>query len=285
MIVLVITSLLGAGCSTDKDSRERPAATIGGLAGQTTQAYTLALPPNPELLIGPNRLVFALLDKENAFVPGKHLKLYFGRSQSDVARGPVPVKFEDDGLGDRAFYRATVDFPARGKWLVLVAEESAGKKLGAGAEVQVTNQTDVLRLGDKALSVPTPTVADHRGLADICTREPEDPMHEISLDQALTNGKPTMLVFATPKYCASRVCGPVVDQVLRVRQDYADKANFVHAEVYQTDPSGDFTEAMKAYKLKTEPWTFVIDAGGVVRGRFEGPVTTQELKDSMEQVV
>ena len=294
---LLTAVVLFSGCNSGEPgsapSEKAPAGqsaarqSLDKLATQNSQAYSLAFPPNPELLIGPNRLVFALLDKQGAFVPGRKLNMYIARRAQDPAQGPVRVSFEDDGLGDRAFYRASVSFPDTGKWLVLVTETAGGKKLGGGTALEVTNKTDVVRVGEKALPIPTPTFADHLGLADICTSEPEeDPMHEISLDKALDNGKPTLLVFATPKYCSSRVCGPVVDQVLRVRNaGYAGKANFIHVEVFQTDQSGPKTDAMKAYNLQTEPWTFVIDRGGVVRGRFEGPVTTGELKQSLDEVL
>ncbi len=253
------------------------------LADATMQEYSLVLPPEPDLVKGSNRLVFALLDKQQAFVPKAKLKLYFARDEEGPVGGPVDIAFEDDGLGDRAFYRANVNFPFPGRWLLLVAENSSGRRRGAGAEVTVKESSSLLRAGDKAISVATPTQADHRGLADLCTRDPEDPMHELSLDAALTNGKPTVVVFATPALCASRVCGPVVDQVMRVRESFADRANFIHVEVFTDNSGKDLTAGMKAWGLLTEPWTFVIDTKGVIQGRFEGPVTTGEIKTVLEK--
>lgn len=264
---------------------DKPPATMRALADGTLQEYSLALPPESDLVKGSNRLVFALLDKQQAFVPGAKLKLYFARDEDDPVGGPVDVAFEDDGLGDRAFYRANVNFLFPGRWLLLVAEKSSGRTRGAGAEVTVKESSSLLHAGDKAISVATPTQVDHRGLADVCTRDPEDPMHDLSLDAALTNGKPTVVVFATPALCVSRVCGPVVDQVMRVRESFADRANFIHVEVFTDNSGKELTEAMLAWGLLTEPWTFVIDTKGVILGRFEGPVTTTEIRSSLESIL
>ncbi|MGH2810076.1 MAG: hypothetical protein ACRDIA_04245, partial [Actinomycetota bacterium] len=156
----VVWALLGAalftGCNTAEQAPPGKTAaprSLEKLANENDQAYSLSFPPDPELLIGPNRLVFALLDKEGAFVPGRKLNMYFARRAKDPAQGPVRVSFEEDGLGDRAFYRANVSFPDTGKWLLLVSETVQGKKLGGGTSLEVTNKTDVVRVGEKALSV------------------------------------------------------------------------------------------------------------------------------------
>lgn len=277
---LVLSACAGSGPElepADKTSQE----TMQALADKTLSKMQVVFPPDPELLPGQNRLVFAVLDAGGQLIRDKKLVLYYAKSENDSAKGPITVTFEDDGLGDRSFYKAKVDFPSVGKWLVLVREDAPGKVEGAGTQMEVVATSKVVREGDKAISVKTPTTNDHLGLQDICTGEPEDPMHYISLDEALKNGKPTVLVFATPKLCASRVCGPVVDQVLRVYNDLKEKVNFIHVEVFSDTTGKEFTSAMKEWKLETEPWTFIIDDHGIVQGRLEGPVTTGELKAAL----
>lgn len=254
------------------------------IADRTLSQLTLALPPDPELIPGSNRVVFAMLNKSGGFVPGLNIEMYIARAQSAVAIGPVAARFEDDGLGDRSFYRADLKFPKIGKWLMIARERGKERLPGGGATVEVKATTAVVRLGQEAISLQTPTVSDGMGLPDICSRDPEDPMHGISLDKALLNGKPTVVVIASPFFCESRVCGPVVDQVLRVREAFPEDANYIHVEVYTDLTNGEitkkpFTPIMAAYHLQSEPWTFVFDKDGTVRGRFEGPVTTTEIKD------
>lgn len=276
--------LLGACSSTETKTPSK--TTMQAMADRTLQTFTVVT-GNSEFLPGKNRLVFAILDEKQELIRDLDVDVYFGAGADAAAFGPVPATFEDDGLADRAFYRAELDLPKEGKWLLLMRKrgDPAVKPDGAGTSIEVKGSTTTPHAGDKAVPVATPTIADHKGVDPICTREPNDPMHDLSLDAALANGKPTVVVFSTPALCTSRVCGPVVDQVLRVREDYTSKANFVHVEVFTDRTGKTFTEGMKAWKLQTEPWTYVIDSDQMIMGAFEGPVTTGEIKIVLEEVL
>lgn len=258
--------------------------TMQQLADSTQEVYNLETPLDPELVAGRNRFVFGLFDSQNAFAGNKELKLFYGAGPEETARGPVDVNFEE-GVGDFPFYRAMIDFPSSGTWLLLVVESDGTSPRGAGVQIEVKEETSVPKVGEKALSVPSPTVHDHQGVEDICTRDPEDPMHQISLDEALGNGKPTVVVFATPALCTSRICGPVVDQVLTVRDKFEEEANFIHVEVFGDRGGKEFAPAFAAWTLKTEPWTFVIDERGTIQARFEGPVSPGEIEAVLEEVL
>ncbi len=57
---------------------------------------------------------------------------------------------------------------------------------------------------------------------------------------SIASGKPTLLVVSTPTYCVSRFCGPITDMVQGLSKDYADRANFVHIEVWRNfESQGD----------------------------------------------
>lgn len=287
LALILITPLIAAACGSPPDGETNGSArTMQSLADETQSTYVLALPPGAQYPVGVNRIVFALLDQENAFLPNKALQIYYGEGPNATARGPVDVTFEDDGLGDRAFYRAAIEFPEPGNWVLLVMEKGATPAKGGGSTVQVVAETSNPKVGDQAVSVKTATFDDHLGIPDICTRDPEDPMHDISLDVALQNGKPTVLIFAVPAFCRSRTCGPVLEQVLRVREEFKDQANFIHVEPY-VDPQTqqELVDAFAAWKLETEPYVFVIDNKGIIQGAFEGPVTTGEIKAVLGQIL
>jgi hypothetical protein len=283
--LFVVLLLLGACAQNpsnngrDSDGQSR---TMQQLADSTQQVYKLETPANPELVAGPNRFVFGLFDNKNAFATNKDLELFFGSGSNEPARGPVKVGYAE-GVGDLPFYRASIDFPSAGTWLILVVEKS-GPRQGAGVQIEVKESSGVPKVGDAAISTPTPTVDDHLGVEDVCTRDPEDPMHGIALDQALANGKPTVVVFATPALCTSRICGPVVDQVLRVRDKHQEEANFIHVEVFKDKAGKAFAPGFAAWKLVTEPWTFVIDSEGIIQARFEGPVTPEEIEEELAKI-
>ena len=42
---------------------------------------------------------------------------------------------------------------------------------------------------------------------------------------------------------------------------------------------------MTEWNLRTEPWTFLVDADGVVRARFEGLATRREIEVALRQML
>ena len=90
------------------------------------------------------------------------------------------------------------------------------------------------------------------------------------------------MTFATPKFCASRTCGPVVDVVEEVQRRLDDeRVRFIHVEVYEdNDPAKGYNRWMKEWKLPTEPWTFLVGTDrGTIVDRFEGTVSVERAGD------
>ena len=56
-------------------------------------------------------------------------------------------------------------------------------------------------------------------------------MYQLSVDEAVSNGTPAVVVFATPAWCVSATCGPLLAQVKALRPEF-DGVDFVHVEVY-----------------------------------------------------
>jgi hypothetical protein len=92
--------------------------------------------------------------------------------------------------------------------------------------------------------------------------------------------EPFVVTFATPKFCTSRTCGPVVDVVSHVRKSLNDnRVKFIHAEVYNgNDPAKGYNRWMREWNLRTEPWTFLVGADGRIKEKFEGSVSAGELR-------
>jgi hypothetical protein len=112
--------------------------------------------------------------------------------------------------------------------------------------------------------------------------DPEPGLYAMTVAEALVSGRPTVVTFATPAFCESRLCAPVVDSVKAVREDYADRANFIHIEVYKSFNPFEYADEMREWGLLSEPWTFVLDASGRVVERFGGPVSPRELAAALE---
>ena len=118
----------------------------------------------------------------------------------------------------------------------------------------------VPRVGERPPRIHTPTPESVGGdLSKITTRIPPETQNQVDFADALGK-KPIVLLFATPQFCQSRVCGPVVDVAEQVKEKYGDKVDFIHMEIYNdNDPSKGVRPQVRAFHLPGEPWLFVID--------------------------
>jgi len=115
---------------------------------------------------------------------------------------------------------------------------------------------------------------------------PDPQLYRMSVKDAVTKKKPFVVVFATPKYCTSRTCGPVVDVVSAVRKKHAKSGiEFIHAEIYQdNDPTKGENTWVREWKLPSEPWTFLVGSDGTIKSRFEGTVSANELDAAVKRL-
>ena len=157
----------------------------------------------------------------------------------------------------------------------------ASQRAAGQGQLKVSRQVSA-PVGSRVRSEPGPVATTPSAIAKTCTRTPVCPMHQVSFDQALTSDKPTVVPFATPLFCSSRMCGPVVDQQLLAFQQLKGQADFIHVEIY---PERDTTKPAPLYRawgLPSEPGVFVIDRQGIIRARLgEGPTTAGEIQAAL----
>jgi hypothetical protein len=98
--------------------------------------------------------------------------------------------------------------------------------------------------------------------------------------------EPVVLLFATPQFCQSRVCGPVVDVAEQVKEEYGDRAEFIHMEIFnENDPNKGVRKQVGAFHLPSEPWLFVIDEDGRISDAVEGAFGPKLLTRAVERAV
>ena len=181
-------------------------------------------------------------------------------------------------------FGAEVEFPEAGNWMVAAAiEVDGGRSVGRGA-VPVSAEVPAA-VGSKAKPVATPVATTAAGRKKICTRDPACPLHAISLDDALAAGRPTVVTFATPLLCSSQMCGPVVDEQMVAADKLGAKASFIHVEIYPSRSTAKPVRSFLQYGFTTEPWLLVIDRDGVIRARYEGPVTADQVSDALRPLL
>jgi hypothetical protein len=116
--------------------------------------------------------------------------------------------------------------------------------------------------------------------------EPEPALYQMTIAEAVQSGQPTIVTFATPAFCQTQFCAPVVNSVKEVYETHDDEANFIHIEVYkQFNPELVLADEMTEWGFTTEPWTYVLDHEGKVAGRFGGPVSPRELTAALEALL
>jgi hypothetical protein len=127
---------------------------------------------------------------------------------------------------------------------------------------------------------------DVKDLREIDTSLKPDPrLHQVRIAEAIAQGKPQLIVFATPQFCTSRMCGPVVDIVRTLLPTYGKRVAFIHQEIWQDFAEKKMFSTVEEWRLDTEPWVFVVDGKGIIRAKFEGLVTVLEIEDALQQIL
>ncbi|MEA2395750.1 MAG: hypothetical protein QOJ82_3641 [Solirubrobacteraceae bacterium] len=252
---------------------------------------------------GANRYGFALFDSARKQITGAQVAIYTARGDGTGLRGPYVARSESlqvrpqfqsqttasDPNAAKSVYVADVPFRRDGKQAVIGIAKLDGRLLVTSpAPVEVGGEAadGPPWPGQRAIKVHTQTVTDVGGnAAALDTRRP--PATDLlKQDLAAVLGKrPVVITFATPLLCQSRVCGPTVDVVEQVKATAPRDVAFIHQEIYEDNQiDKGVRPQVAAWRLRSEPWTFVIDRRGRVSTRFEGAFSVGELERAVAKV-
>jgi len=274
---------------------------------------------------GRNRYPFEVLTRERHPVSDAEVALYYAKvpapklgaasksgNRGQVARseaqaldepaaGPFPARIEslaakprfvarstsEDPDAARVVYSTDFDFPGDGEWRVAAILKEDGELKGTLLPGIVVGEfKKVPKAGQKAPVIHTPTAQDAGGeLSKITTRTPPDTQNKVDFADALGR-EPIVLLFATPQFCQSRVCGPVVDVAEQAKHEYGDKAAFIHMEIYnENDPGKGVRPQVRAFHLPSVPWLFTIDRRGAVRDAVEGAFGLKLMHEAVDKAI
>jgi hypothetical protein len=270
-----------------------PAGSLKALRADATQLSLLGA--QSQLPVGTGLYTFGLSTADNRLVAGGAPQIWVARDDTTRAAGPFPTRWFELKAYEQTrdtsprspltgFYGAQVEFPEAGDWMVAAALDLNGARAVGQGAVPVGAKVPAA-VGSKAKPVATPVATTAAGRKKICTREPACPLHTISLDDALAAGRPTVVNFATPLLCTSQMCGPVVDEQMVAADKLGDKASFIHVEIYPSRSTAKPVRSFLQYGFTTEPWLLVVDRDGVIRARFEGPVTAGQIEDALRPLL
>ena len=116
------------------------------------------------------------------------------------------------------YYAPRIDFASPGRHqLVIDAPEGSGR---LPVDVYEPTALALPHRGTTFPSLVTPTVEQAAGVDTICTRSPACDFHRRSVDAVLGAGEPCVLLIATPAYCQTQFCGPVLDVLIEAAPGY-----------------------------------------------------------------
>ena len=290
-----LTCLLLAGCGGSGES----AATESGAGATLEELWRM---PGDDVAVIPGtenhepgvvRVSFLVVDAEGAVVALPTARVWVANSLDAPPFLEDEAKLERIGLpgGDEAdathIFVATLKLPKPGKYWLLAEPEGGAEKVQALGNVVVVADDDPPDVGDAAIASDTPTLSSTGGeTSSLTTRTPPDEsLLRYSIADSLDAKVPFVVTFATPKFCASRTCGPVVDVVEEVsRRLDGESVRFIHVEVFEdNDPAKGYNRWLKEWNLPTEPWTFLVGSDGRIAERFEGTVSVDELEQAVRE--
>lgn len=230
---------------------------------------------------GPVRVSFLVLTHRARPVERPTARVWVSLALDQAPFLTGTAQLELVGKGQR-IYVANLDLPGPGKYFLL-AEPVGGTRIQGVGNVVVEERTKSPAVGERAFPSKTPTLEDAPA-DELTTRKPPDTeLLRVSVADALARQQPFVVAFATPKFCASRTCGPVVDVVDAVRRRVPG-VEFIHVEIYkENNPALGVNRWVREWKLPTEPWVFLVGRDGRIDAKFEGAVSERELEAAVRR--
>ena len=291
-------ALLLAACGTTQAPTPIPNQSVAPASGGPT---ILPIPITGAFRVGDSRVVFTLTDRsgtKQVAGPDRTLAIgYQGPNGETIASQPQAFIWAIEGVN--GVYVGHTTFPSAGQWTAYFTTAAPGTPAQTTSfRFDVRDRIEVVSPGDPAPSVDTPTLADVGGdVAKISTdTNPVKRFYETSEADALAAKKPFVLIFATPKFCKSTVCGPTLDKLKPVAAAHPEMT-FINVEPYklqltdgQLQPVLDAqnnlvaAQATDAFKLSSEPYVFVVGADGKVSASFELVFAPDEIEAAIKSV-
>jgi hypothetical protein len=134
-----------------------------------------------------------------------------------------------------------------------------------------------VKVGDLAPKSENRVVVRDEDWHQVSTMDTKVRLYRWRIADLIAQHKPFLVVFGTPQHCT--MC---VDQLTRVavmEEKYGERFAFIHVDGYKD--SAVWVE----WGVKGEPWTFLVDAKGVVRRVFPGQTELPLIEGEIESLL
>lgn len=253
----------------------------------------------PDLGVGDQRFALVLSDRQGLvklpvveFSSYRYLNGYEG-----IREGPVQAvfaHFAEFPLGTRGIHVTELNFDSPGSWSVEArVPRSNGSAVTAEVRFTVKEEPESVAVGEAVPPSLNRTLADVSDVADLTTGSFHDEeLYRYTVAEAIERKRPFVVVFASPAFCTNAVCGPQVEVVSELRQQYGKDVDFIHIDLFDNprEIQGDLSRAVETplldeWGLVSQEWTYVVGADGRVVARFENFAGAEELAEAIESAV
>ena len=305
---LVLLTVLAAACGSGEggapSSLDFSARAVGEAFDPDAQPVVL----NSALAVGPNRLTFGFFrsdtslileasgsvwiyrldeSRRGAFVGSYELQRAAFSQQTDHKHDDGSTHVHEDELV--AAFQATVDFDRTGDWGAELDAEIEGERRRLRVQpFNVLDRTPEPQAGDALPETPHLTLRDTDDITIVSSMaEPIPELNELTVAEAVATGKPVLVAIATPAYCESRFCGPLMEAVVvPLWEEFGGEVQFVHVEPYELEEvraTGRLVAIplLEDWQLQTEPWIFIAARGGAVTAKFEGVASLADVRAAL----
>jgi hypothetical protein len=136
-----------------------------------------------------------------------------------------------------------------------------------------------LKVGDRVPKSNNQVVANENDWSKVSTMDTKARLYRWKIADLVRQGKPFLVVFGTPQHCS--MCVDQLTRVAAMEEKYGERFAFIHVDGYKD------SAVWVQWGVKGEPWTFFVDAKGVVRQVFPGqtelPLLEAHIKKLMSE--
>lgn len=185
------------------------------------------------------------------------------------------------------YWVAYPTLPHAGLWGLQAAITKGDGTVTTGQLViEVKDRTPVPAIGSQPPRSQNRTLTTQPDLRQLTSAaQPNPAFYQLTVAEAMQSGRPSVVVFATPGFCQTALCAPVLKSAETIYPAFKAQVNFIHVEIYkQFNPALVVDDTVTEWQLTSEPWTFILDQKGTVFARFGGPVSPRELTATLKEL-
>lgn len=273
LTLLIAALLFLAACQAPVEPN---AATAAQVAGATEIQIVVA---GDDFAVGAPRVPFVLYSGPDQVADARSVQVTAFDLSADDAAPEWSGEATNYSDFEVPYWTVNPEIGRAGPWGLLAdITLQDGDVEQAQFAIQVEETPSSPEVGEQAPLSENRTLATEPDIAKLTSgRDPVPGLYQMTVAEAVASGRPTVVSLATPAFCQTRICAPVIGSVEGVYGEYGDQANFIHLEIYKDFDSLTQADEVEEWALSSEPWTFVIDGDGIVTARLAGPVSPREL--------